>query len=103
MEGLDHPAADGLHLEAAGQGVVVHLGLLHRQLGLLEGGLGAARVDAVEELVLLHLVPVLKGGLQDLPGDQGGHLVGLDGGDRARAGHRYRQVLALDLGGLIGP
>ena len=103
VEGLDHPAADGLHLEAAGQGVIVHLGLLHRQLGLLEGGLGAARVDAVEELVLLHLVPVLKRGLQDLPGDQGGHLVGLDGGDRARAGHRHRQVLALDLGGLIGP
>ena len=103
MEGLDHPAADGLHLEAAGQGVVVHLGLLHRQLGLLEGGLGAARVDAVEKLILLHLVPVLKGGLQNLPRHQGGHLVGLDGGNRARAGHRYRQVLALDLGGLIGP
>ena len=103
MEGLDHPAADGLHLKAAGQGVVVHLGLLNRQLGLLEGGLGAARVDAVEELVLLHLILVFKGGLQNLPRHQGGHLVGLDGSDRARAGYGHRQILALDLGGLIGP
>ena len=81
--------------------VIGQLGLLDGQLGLLQSGGGAARVDAVEQLPLFHPVAVLEGGLQDLAGDQRSHLIGLNGRYGAGAVHRDGQVLPLDGGGLV--
>ena len=102
MQLLHNSGAGGLGVETVYDGVVVELGLLYRQLGLLQSGLGAAGIDAVEDVALFHLVAHLEGGLQNLAGDHAADVVGVDGLDGAGAGDGYGHLLHLGSAGQVG-
>ena len=82
--------------------VVAALGLVQRDLRLLQRVGGVGGVDGVENGALLHLIPLLKGGGEDAALDEGGHRVGVGRLQGAAAGDGGGDVHAGDLRRGIG-
>lgn len=79
IELLHDAAGSGVGVHALLSGAVTQLRLRYAQLGLLHRVLSILCVKTVEQSALLYPVALLKGSLHDLPVDQGGDLVGVDG------------------------
>ena len=101
MQLLYYAGTGGFGIETVHDGIVVELGLLDRQLGLLKGGLCTAGVDAVENVSLFHLVAYLKGGFQHLSGHHAADVVRVNGLDGAGAGDGHGHLLHLRSSGEI--
>ena len=73
--------------------LIGQLGLLHRDLGPVHGVLGIAAVHGVQQGILRHQVALLKGGADDVAGQQRGDVVGVRRLQCGGAGDADRQIL----------